>query len=79
MGSLARDPWYDGGMIPQADLDRALARWKSRQTGQDSVPTPGPVGAYDDGQGAQATYQDAPTGEITGDTSSGVIPIEDEG
>jgi hypothetical protein len=28
-------------MIPQADLDRALARWKSRQAGQEP-PTPGP-------------------------------------
>jgi hypothetical protein len=28
-------------MIPQADLDRALARWKARQTGQEP-PTPGP-------------------------------------
>jgi hypothetical protein len=28
-------------MIPQADLDRALARWKSRQAGHEQ-PTPGP-------------------------------------
>jgi hypothetical protein len=28
-------------MIPQADLDRALARWKARQAGHEA-PTPGP-------------------------------------
>lgn len=58
---------YDGEMISQSELDRALARWKSRSTGQEAVPTPGPV-EYSGG---------GPVGEIAGDTSSGVIPIGD--
>jgi hypothetical protein len=52
-------------MIPQIELDRALARWKSRKMGLSEVPTPAPVPiaadpaiaygaahAYDDGPGA---------------------------
>jgi hypothetical protein len=55
-------------MIPQFELDRALARWKARRTGQDVATTPGPQ-SY----GARPA---APEGEVA-DTSSGVIPLGD--
>jgi hypothetical protein len=64
-------------MIPQAELDRALARWKSRDRGQDNVPTPGPLSSFSDEGGTQVTYDQAAPGEATGETSSGVIPIGD--
>ena len=58
-------------MIPQADLDRALARWKSRQAGHDA-PTPNPSDLAITQPGGQAV----PTG-IGGEPSSASIVLAD--
>ncbi len=63
-------------MIPQADLDRALARWKSRQAGQEP-PTPGPVDlAGEHPATAAKTIADTPV-VVNPDGSSASINLSD--
>jgi hypothetical protein len=60
-------------MIPQAELDRALARWKARTLGHEA-PTPGPVVA------GEASYEEATYAgarEMDAETSSGVVVLGD--
>ncbi len=70
-------------MIPQTELDRALARWKSRKLGLSDAPTPIPVSTgysqpvtVHDEATVVRDYVDAVAGaELDAGSSSGVISL----
>jgi hypothetical protein len=62
---------YAGAMIPYADLERAIARWKARQSGAPEANTPVVVPHTEVNQYADVTHEHAAEG-------SGLISIEDD-
>jgi hypothetical protein len=59
-------------MIPYADLERAIVRWKNRQAGAE------PAGAVPEEQATTGEVEADAYAEVVQETSSGVIQLEGE-